>query len=181
MSEVTPQKISKYLLKFCLNISEEKPIYLAISPTDWAVELYCTENVERMIKENGGTVQYGWQIWEWPNVWIMAEFHAVWVDKNGIYRDITPKPKRLNRILFLPDDKIKYEDTQINSIRVPLKKNKHIKRLIDVENMIFEEMNKGDLKFHTGYMTISGDLQLLIDEKNKLIEKMYELELGIVI
>jgi hypothetical protein len=180
MSEITPQKISKYLLKFCLKISEEKPSYLAISPTDWAIELYCTENVERMIKENGGAVQYGWQIWEWPNVWIMAEFHAVWVDKNGIYRDITPKPERFTRILFLPDDKIKYDGAQINNIRVPFKNNKYVKRLINVEDKIFEEMNKGDLKYYTGYMEVSDYLQSLYDAKNTLIEKMNELEQGVV-
>ena len=36
-------------------------------------------------KEFGGNIEYGWMIWESPNLFIEAEFHAVWIDNKGEY------------------------------------------------------------------------------------------------
>ena len=73
------------------------------------------------VEKNGGGFQYGWQIWEWPDVMIEAEFHAVWNSPQGILIDITPKQIDTHKILFLPDANRTYEGKQVNNFRQPLR------------------------------------------------------------
>lgn len=55
------------------------------------------------ISHDGGSILFGWTIWEWPGVLLTAEFHAVWVSPNGDRFDITPKPQKETEIAFVPD------------------------------------------------------------------------------
>lgn len=50
----------------------------------WTEPNDCTGNVQSVIEIHGGTVQYGWQLWEtWRGVLLEGEFHAIWVDEHG--------------------------------------------------------------------------------------------------
>ena len=62
---------------------------------------WCSDGVAEKIKADGGDIAFGWTIWEWPNVLWTAEFHAVRRSPDGQLIDITPKPKRESRILFV--------------------------------------------------------------------------------
>jgi hypothetical protein len=85
-------------------------VYLNVELSDDSVLNECYENVAKMIKKKGGSIQYGWQIWETlSGVMIEAEFHAVWVDDEGVFHDITPKSLPVDKILFLPDHARRYE------------------------------------------------------------------------
>ncbi len=63
-------------------------------------------------------MQYGWAIWEWPNVMLEAEHHAVYELPAGPpWIDITPSLiPNVSRRLFLPDDSAIY-DFEVEGIR----------------------------------------------------------------
>jgi len=53
------------------------------------------------VEEQGGAVQHGWALWEWPRVMVEAEFHAVWRSPDGSRLDVTPREDSQQRILFV--------------------------------------------------------------------------------
>ena len=109
MIQTTPIKITEKILKFCREKIDPttNPIFLKLVPVGDCMLRDCFGNVENYMKKNGGGVQHGWIIWEIPNFSLEAEFHAVWVNGESEYIDITPKADGENKILFLPDSKRK--------------------------------------------------------------------------
>lgn len=118
MEHTTPQEITKKILKFCKEKidSATKPVFLKLAPVGNCRLLDCFGNVENWIKDNGGSIQYGWIIWDNPNIFIEAEFHAVWVNDKGEYIDITPKIDGEEKILFIPDNNRKDTGGRIPNI-----------------------------------------------------------------
>jgi len=155
-----------------------KPLYLNVEPVNGAVENECYKNVESMIKNNGGSIQYGWQIWETiPNLMAEAEFHAVWIDSNGTLHDVTPKSlPGINRILFLPDPLRKYLGKQIDNVRVPLRDEVLIQQFIENAEKYFEATNQGDLADYHGYIITDSDseIQKLLEVKKEIFIKIIQ-------
>jgi hypothetical protein len=85
-------------------------MFLDITPDSGCKPADCFENVRRKLEKEGGRIQYGWALWEWPQVFIEAEHHAVF-DPGGecSWRDVTPCQQRNRRRLFLPDDSATYD------------------------------------------------------------------------
>lgn len=137
----TPTKISKDISDFCLEISPTKPIFVKVIPIEGYRHDDCYGNVEKHIQKNGGRIQYGWIIWEIPNIFIEAEFHAVWVNNDG-YVDITPKLNYEEKILFLLDSERKFTGELIDNIRKPLVDNAFTRTLVKVAKKKFEIRNK---------------------------------------
>jgi hypothetical protein len=107
----TPRKISSAVLKLCQEINPDaEPVFVPERPHKDAAPLQCFYNIEELIKREGGSIVYGWAIWEWHRVFIEAEHHAVW-EKDGEWIDITPKEHRARKILFLPDPEATYDFT----------------------------------------------------------------------
>ncbi|MGY4403863.1 SEC-C metal-binding domain-containing protein [Bradyrhizobium sp. USDA 3315] len=77
-------------------------------PEPSAVAGECFSNVAAKVARDGGTLLYGWTIWEWPRVFVEAEHHAIW-KSNGKYVDITPHVNNEDQILFLPDPQRVYD------------------------------------------------------------------------
>lgn len=50
----------------------------------------------------------GWAIWQWANILVEAEAHAVWESPEGALIDITPHENGESRIPFLRDDGMVY-------------------------------------------------------------------------
>jgi hypothetical protein len=156
-----------------------KPIYLDVEAADGAIVNDCYENVAKAVKQNGGSVQHGWQIWETlPGVMAEAEFHAVWVDANGTYHDITPKASDdITSILFLADPHRRFEGRQINNLRVPLQEDPLIQRFIENADQYFEVTNRGELADQLGYITETPEMKRLWREKAhlemELLQKYY--------
>lgn len=146
------------------------PVYLDVELIDSAIENECYKNVESMIKNRGGSIQYGWQIWEtMPNLMAEAEFHAVWVDNSGMLHDVTPKSlPEINRILFLPDPVRKYDGKQIDNVRIALQDDDLIKKFIENAEKYFKATNRGELADVHGYIVVDSEIQKLVEEKNKL-------------
>lgn len=101
-----------------------------------------------MIKNKGGSIQYGWQIWETlPNLMAEAEFHAVWIDKEGVSHDVTQKSlSDIKQVLFLPDPSRKYLNKQIDNVRIPLQNESLIKQFIENSEKYFEATNRVSLR-----------------------------------
>jgi hypothetical protein len=67
---------------------------------------YCFSCVRERVRRDGGRIQLGWSIWEWPRVYLQAERHAVFAPADGSpWLDISPAPVPvITARLFLPDD-----------------------------------------------------------------------------
>ncbi len=139
MEETTPKEINKNILEFCNLIDPtKKPLFLDLFDVDDYILGECYGTVENHIKNNGGKIQYGWIIWEIPDIFLDAEFHAVWVNNDGEYIDITPKVDGEKRILFLPDSKKEFTGELIENIRKPLVDNRYTRNLIKNAKKGFE-------------------------------------------
>jgi hypothetical protein len=140
---------------FCEKIEPtQTPLFLSIHAEANAQFNDCFNIVKARIEKDGGEIQYGWQIWETPQIMIEAEFHAVWKSPTGMLLDITPKNLPTDKILFLPSEKTKYEGKQINSIRRPISASPLVREYIDLNDRIFEIINEGDLAYVTGAISL---------------------------
>ena len=182
MKTVTPKEINEVVKMFCGSISKEsEPVYLDFESEPDAVELYCTENVDKKIQKDGGKAQYGWQVAITDPFMIEAQFHAVWVDKDNKMHDVTPRQdKKMERILFLPDSRIKYEDKQINNIRKALVNDKLVDDFFNVCDRYFEATNRGDLATENVAIVLNNlslehatEIQVLEMEKSRLLLSIY--------
>jgi SEC-C motif len=154
----TPKQISPTIRKFCQSITPNaKPIYLSVKATPANIALDCFMNVEKRIAKEGGTVQYGWRIWEWPRIMVEAEFHAVWRSPDGTLVDITPAHHNLPGVLFLPDPERIYEGQQVDSIRLALTNNPLIHEFININKRLFEIYNEGELANQHGEISLRED------------------------
>lgn len=100
----TPKTINTYILKFCKQLikTDQKPQYILVTSDPLAEKDECFQNVVIKRNRDGGNVQHGWIIWhENKKNLLIAEFHALWVNLEGDWVDITPHKEE--RILFLPD------------------------------------------------------------------------------
>jgi hypothetical protein len=131
----------------------EIPVVLEVEHPPWAKPRDCTANVQRAVADHGGSVRYGWQLWEVPDVMLEAEFHAVWVDARGSLRDVTPKDLPFERCIFLPDPTLHYEGRQIDNVRVPLQDDPLIHEFIAAAEAYYEATNRGELAEKHGDIT----------------------------
>ena len=103
--ETTPSAITPAVLAFAALSLDGLPVVEVPVVPDQQYGLYCWcfDGVMEKTKHDGGGIRLGWVIWEWPNAFLNAEFHAVWIDPLGQLIDITPKPVGEKIILFAPD------------------------------------------------------------------------------
>lgn len=100
----TPLEIDADVRVFCKEIAlGQQPSFIELRPTETAKYGECYHNVQEHIGTHGGSVVFGWAIWQWRYVFLEAEHHAVWQSHNGSLLDITPNDHWVSRILFLPD------------------------------------------------------------------------------
>ena len=148
----TPKEINKGILDFCKAIDPTtKPVFLELFPVEGYELGECYGNVEKHIEKNGGNIQYGWIIWETPDVLLDAEFHAIWVSDKEKYIDVTPKADREQNILFLPDSKRTFTGEElIDNIRKSLVDNEYTRQIIENAKKGFEIKNKAYKVFLKG-------------------------------
>ncbi|MGD9276490.1 MAG: SEC-C metal-binding domain-containing protein [Candidatus Pacearchaeota archaeon] len=149
MFATTPKEINGKITEFCKEIdSTTKPIFVELLHVEDYICGECYGNVDNHIRKHGGDIQYGWIIWEHPDVLLDAEFHAVWVDDKGEYIDVTPKVDGEKKILFLPDSKRVFTGEElIDNIRKPLVDNDYTKLIIKTSRDGFEMKNKAYKEF----------------------------------
>ncbi|WP_439543402.1 hypothetical protein [Hyphomicrobium sp.] len=103
--ETTPKVITSAIKSLALQLKADvDPCYVPVRNDAYGLYGYCSDGVLEKIKHDGGGICFGWTIWEWPGVLFTAEFHAVWIASGGELVDITPKPGKETKILFVSDD-----------------------------------------------------------------------------
>ena len=119
--ETTPEKITDKIIELCRRIVPgEVPQYVPVKAEEWSRPMECFTNVEQMVKRYGGQQVNGRAIWQWSNVLVEAEAHAVWKSPEGQLIDITPHDNSEDKILFLCDESMIYSGEQIGNIRLAL-------------------------------------------------------------
>ena len=155
------------------------PVVLHVDAPPWADPNECTQNVASVIEIYGGSVEYGWQLWETlPGVLLEGEFHAVWVDPKGRRLDVTPKEiAGLACSVFLPDPALVYEGRQIDNVRVPLKDDTLITAFIQAAEDFFEVTNRGELADYHGALVLTPEMKAIAARRQRLemeiLEKYY--------
>jgi len=159
----TPAEINETVTLFCNEIvSNCKPIFLDVCNDVSLEPCQCFFNVETYIASNGGSIQYGWAIYWIPDLFIEAEFHAVWKSYNGSFTDVTPRTDGEKKILFLPDDYMLFEGVPIENIRKVLKDNAFTRVLLKSAKLDFELKKK----YHNGrYAHIPLDEKIKADKR----------------
>lgn len=107
-------------------------------------KLDCFNIVQKKVENHGGKFILGWQIWK-STILIEAEAHAVWEDENGELQDVSPKDNNYNpeKILFIEDPRLKYDNKQIDSIRLNITSNRLVDHFIELSKLFFHYRNKG--------------------------------------
>ncbi len=154
----TPQAISKRVAKLIDKLaSRDKPVYLPVTPEPTAQDNECFPNVLAKIRSSGGSMLCGRQIWEWPNVLVEAEFHAVWRSPSGELVEITPKRHGEAKILFVPDSRLVYDGYSRDNVRMAVRDDALVHDFIRTAEAVFKLMNRGERAKMTGYVSIPRD------------------------
>lgn len=131
----TPATITPAILTLSQRLSPDRnPGYVSVQPFPGAREMECYPNVKSKVASSGGSIVYGWQIWEWPDVYLEAEFHAVWKAPTGELVDLTPKDQPTPRILFLEDPVRRYENRMVANVLAPLSDTTEVLELVEACN-----------------------------------------------
>ena len=162
MKSTTPTSLKEDVLEFCKEIDPlNEPTFVEVVPYEESEYQECIQNVQNYTKKFGGKIQYGWTIWEIPKKFIEAEFHAIWIDKNGKCLDISPKPDGEEKILFLKSNKKEFSDKPVDNIRKILLDRAEFRTLKIVGEKQFELR----LKYWNGFKS-----EIPLCEMNNLIK-----------
>ncbi|OED52281.1 hypothetical protein BEI46_18400 [Aliivibrio fischeri] len=123
--------------------SSSQPLFVDNKKESFSLRNECLPNVDEKIRKDGGTRILGWQVWQTEYL-IEAEFHAIWMSPEGQLLDITPHPFPLSKVLFIPDQSITYDGSQIDNIRLNTSGNSVVDDLIKVCEAKFAISNKGN-------------------------------------
>ncbi|EJB8410427.1 TPA: hypothetical protein RHI22_001694 [Acinetobacter baumannii] len=157
--------------------SDSMPFYISCQPNQSDIENECFSLVDNYIQAHGGERINGWALWEQPNLYIEAEFHAIWKSPEGNYLDLNPRQHKTVNILFLPQLDLTYEGFQRNNIRLPLTNNKSVHNFLKFKDYEFEFNNRGNRKGMHGEVYITDPAE--IREYDNLMRTL--LRLGIEI
>jgi len=148
---VTPAEISPAICALSRELGVDgQPHYVDVRPVSGVERNDCFPIVESQIQEHGGISILGWSIWEWPTLFVEAEFHAVWKAPDQTLLDIAPKNAPTQRILFLPDPSKRYEGRQVNNVRKLISKHPAVAEFLNASDDEYEFMNRGEREYQHG-------------------------------
>jgi len=104
MKKRTPS-IDKRIIRYLqYNISDKiNPIIVPVNPNNIPNAGKCWDNVDKKVKEFGGSKIYGWKLTIWPGVELYGEFHAIWNTHNSQYIDVACDYTIIKNIMFQTD------------------------------------------------------------------------------
>ena len=152
---VTPAELSPAILSLCEELVEgAQPIYVDVEAIPNAPSDECFVLVPERVRRQGEHLVSGWSIWEWPSLFVEAEFHVVWKDSAGTLRDVTPKKTPIQRILFLSDPSRTYEGRQVNNVRRAISRDATVRDFLRASDAECELMNRGERAFQHGEISL---------------------------
>jgi hypothetical protein len=177
LSTRTPPKITEAIQALCRELdSSQVPVYVPVRAARDSKRGECFFNVPAKVQSHGGRIQFGWVIWEWPHVLVEAEYHSIWISPKDEQINITPQPKNIRRILFLPASTWAYDYSRrhyrIDNIRRPLSDDPLVAEFITISERIF---NYGETYF--GQYMHSDDPAYAILETLQNRKTLIELQL----
>ena len=138
MQTITPKEVTKQVRHLAERAAPgQVPKFVANNPKPDALPNECFGNVAAQVEKYGGERILGWTIWEWPNVLIEAEFHAIWKSPEGTLLDITPKADGESEILFVSDLTAIYDGNYIDNKRLALRDDAVIVDFIRMSEELF--------------------------------------------
>lgn len=175
MVNIRPGNIEEpYVLEFCSTVVPDgRPEVVIHTPLAGKPEKECFAIVPEHAATHGGKQLTGWCIWEHSDVFIEAEFHAIWEDPEGRKVDLTPRPIAVETILFLEDPNREYTGRQVDNIRKALLNNHYVSRYLKLRRRMFEILNEGDLADKHGIITLPPAAER---EYGEMVEEMIKLE-----
>jgi hypothetical protein len=140
----TPNQITEYIYEFCKELDNTGQLFFVGVKLETEAEcVECSQNVLNKIGRDGGQIQFGWAIWELPEIMLEAIYHAIWISPQGEPIDITPrKHVSTDSILFLADSDDKYNYGsgfwRKDNVRKPLSDDPIITEYIEICEEIFK-------------------------------------------
>lgn len=153
---VTPATLSSSIISLCRELTSTLPIYIDVQPISGSAQNECFQIVDEVVRSQGGGRVLGWSIWEWPSLFVEAEFHAVLERQDGRLLDVTPKAHPTARILFLRDDAREYNGRQVNNVRRPVSKHSAVTAFVQAADAEFDLTNRGDRALQHGAIHLEG-------------------------
>lgn len=133
--ETTPSLITEQILHLCeMVVPGGVPYYVDVDPWPYSKPNNCFQNVSNCIQQYGGTRVLGRAIWQFANILVEAEAHAIWKAPDGQVLDISPHSYGEKKILFLLDPTMVYKDIIIPNVRLALTDSPLVKEFIDLGN-----------------------------------------------
>jgi hypothetical protein len=113
--------ITKGILKLARQIdSQSAPELVPVEPGEGCLPNQSLQNVPVVVRQRGGSVQYGWRMREQPLAYVEGQFIAVWRRPDGQSVDVTPRTDGLAAIVFLPDTKLVWQGEDVEPRRLML-------------------------------------------------------------
>lgn len=166
-----PQRITdKHVLELCARVVPGgAPTFVRVHPDPGAIPAECFATVKHHTERSGGSVVLGWRIWELPGVLVYAEFHAVWRDdEGGQLLDVSARITKHSHVLFLKDLARSYDGKQVDSVRLAIRNDDRIRRLIELEEVLFEVTNRGQRAMERRSSISAPELVPILKELNVL-------------
>lgn len=174
-----PIRVTENIRRVCAELDYAgQPFFVDVSLERDAERAKCVQNVHNKITRDGGSIRFGWAIWESPGIVIQAQYHAVWLSPEDEYLDITPRSFHAERILFLPDTKGKYNDgshfnKRFDNARWPLSDDPLVSEFVEICETIFdfeEKVSPGPVLYLEGRYMLFHDA--LMRKKVRLLRRI---------
>lgn len=168
----TPENISEDILEIAQHINPNlPPYYVEILPDSSSLPNECFINVQKKVENIGGSIRYGWKVWEWEKIIIELNFHSIWLSPNERMVDITPDEDEV-KILFIEDPKTSYKGEIIDNIRIPLKDDIIVADYVAVKNELAKVRTKGDRAKMVGPIPVNKNEVLPLAAMELRLEEM---------
>ena len=164
----TPPTISDDVLRLCRErLRGGEPTYVPVEEEPMSALNECFSTVRRRIRTHGGSIEYGWTIWEWPGIIVEAEHHAIWLTPDGRRVDIARKRYGEKNVLFVPDPKTPHVGKRVDNRRLAISKHQAVREFLAVTDEINRE--KG---MSIGMFRMTSKLQALMFRMGELELKL---------
>jgi hypothetical protein len=128
--ETTPRRITPPIKRLCKRlVPEATPGFVPVLAAPSAKPNAICENVDEVIRVNGGEHAPGWLIWEMRGVLLNAERYSCWRSPEGDLIDVSPKPDGEKRILFLQSPE-PWDGSRVCPITFALNDDEPVKKYI---------------------------------------------------